>query len=350
MVIRIALACKDVNYLERLLSGLEKYSDLELTVYSDEESLMQDLYGKRFDVFVFTTDIFIREADYQNVMADLKLLLDDEERPVNAMFSDAKRIRKYQRISYIYKNMLDYYSDVCGRDGASGDSMAQILAFYSPVGGAGKTTLAVVAAEKFAKYGKRTFYISLEDMASEDCYLPQDQKKGLSDLMRYVDTNTNFAMKIESMLKIKCTNFYYVNHFTSPNDIYDMNVNDMQGLLRAIQKTGLFDVIVVDMGTALDKKNLTLFELSDRVVIVERTDEISARKMNCFYQMHHIMNEYRAKMVRIVNFDNGISHHIETKIPEIGRVGDIQNMDASNIIAVLANSEKNVFMVTALEN
>ena len=107
-------------------------------------------------------------------------------------------------------------------------------------------------------------------------------------------------------------------------------------------------MIVVDMGTGLDKKNLALFEMADRVVVVERADEISARKMNCFYKMHHIMNEFSAKMVRILNFDNGISHPIETKIPEIGRVGDVQNMDSANIISVLANSVKNEFMLSTL--
>lgn len=348
MVIRIALASKDADYLKRLVSGLEKFPNLDLTIFSDGANLCQNMNGKRFDVFAFSTDIFEREIDYLNIKADLKLLLDDEEHPITATFADAKRVRKYQRISYIYKNLLDYYSEVCGRDGSSRDSLTQIIAFYSPVGGVGKTTLALVAAEKFAKNAKRTFYISLEDMASEDCYLSQGAEKGLSDLMRYVDSNTNFGMKMQGMLKVKSDNLYYVNHFTSPNDIYDMNIDDMQGLLSAIRQTGLFDVIVVDMGTSLDKKNLALFEMADRLVVVERADEISARKMNCFYKMHHIMNDFSTKMVRVVNFDNGISHPIETGIPEIGRIGDIQNMDAANVISVLANSVKNEFMMSIL--
>lgn len=349
MVIRIALACKDADYLERLFHGLEKFPDLDLTLYSDEEILMQNLNNRRFDIFVFSPEIFVQDTDYQKVKADLKLLLDDEEHSVSIMFADAKRIRKYQRTGNIYKSMLDYYSDVCGRDRGSGNSLAQIVAFYSPIGGAGKTTLALVAAEKFAKNGKRTFYISLEDMASEDCYLQQGNEKGLSDLMKYVDSDANFAMKIESMLKVRRDNFYYVNHFTSPNDIYDMDISDIQGLLKAIQMTGLFDVVVVDMGTALDKKNLTLFEMSDRIVVIERSDEISARKMNCFCRMYHIINEYGMKMARIVNFDNGISYPIESNIPELGRIGIVQNMDAANIISVLADSAKNEFITGVLE-
>ena len=348
MVIRLALAICDTRYLDRLVNGLEKYPEFDLAIFSDKSSLVQNIKGRRYDVFLFTADSFSNETDYQNVNAGLKLLLDDEELNNSNNFMDAKRILKYQRISSIYKSILDYYSEICGKDNNSSDTLAQMLAFYSPIGGAGKTTLALVSAEKYAHDAKKTFYISLEDIPSEDCYLQQGEEKGLADLMRYVDSNANFKMKLQGMLKVKGDNLFYVNHFNSPNDIYDMDVEDVQGLVTAIRQTGLFDVIVVDMGTSLEQKNCSLFELADRVIIVERADEISARKMNCFYKMYHIMNEYSYKMIRIVNFDNGISHPMETNIPEIGRIGYVQNMDSSNIISVLANSVKNDFILSTL--
>lgn len=349
MVIRVALACKDEEYLNRLLLGFDKYRKIDLTMYSDEESLSRELKEKRFDILLFTTDMFSREMDYLNTKADLKILLDDEEKIISNTFSDAKRVKKYQRISKIYKNLLDYYSEVCGKDMTPGEENVKIVSFYSPVGGAGKTTVALVSAEKYAQHGKRTFYISFEDIASEDCYLEQDQEKGLSDLMRFVDSNTNIAMKIEGMLKRKGTNLYYLNHFTSPNDIKELTVEDVQNLISAIRNTGLFDVIVVDMGTALEDKELALFEMSDCVLIVERTDEIATRKINGFYQMYYIMNTYASKMMRIINLDNGITNTINTNISIVGKIGDVQNMDSSNVISVLANSRKNDFLMATIE-
>ena len=114
MVIRVALACKDEEYLNRLLLGLDKYRKIDLTIYSDEESLSRELKEKRFDILLFTTDMFSREMDYLNTKADLKILLDDEEKIISNTFPDAKRVKKYQRISKIYKNLLDYYSEGCG--------------------------------------------------------------------------------------------------------------------------------------------------------------------------------------------------------------------------------------------
>ena len=115
--------------------------------------------------------------DYLNTKADLKILLDDEEKIISNTFSDAKRVKKYQRISKIYKNLLDYYSEVCGKDMTPGEENVKIVSFYSPVGGAGKTTVALVSAEKYAQHGKRTFYISFEDIASEDCYSYGDSSR-----------------------------------------------------------------------------------------------------------------------------------------------------------------------------
>lgn len=345
MVIKVAIASKDMNYLERLASGLEKYPRLELSIFYDMSQLECACAGRRYDVFLFSPDLFVLDEQlFMEIKADLKVLLCDENDSVKDIFSNMKRIEKYQRISQIYKDLLNLYSEVCGRDTAFGDAATEIIAVYSPVGGAGKTTVALVLAMKYAKSSKRTFYINMEDMASEDCFLPQGGKKGLSDLMRFIYSDANIGMKIQGMLKSKYDNLFYIDHFSSPNDLYDMNVEDVQELLHAVQKSGLFDVVIVDMGTSLDKKSLTIFELSGHVAVVEKTDELSARKMNCFYEQHHIMKEYGSKMLRIINFDNGISNKIESALPILGKIGDIQNMDASNIIEVLANSTKTEFM------
>ena len=51
MVIRVALACGDEKYLERLVSGLEKIKNLDLAIFSDVESLSRGLSARHYDVF-----------------------------------------------------------------------------------------------------------------------------------------------------------------------------------------------------------------------------------------------------------------------------------------------------------
>jgi len=350
MIIKVAIADKNKEYLERLVVGLEKYSDISLAVYSDEESLERAFQERKYDVFLFDPDVYMQSAAYFHTRADLKILLDDKEKVIADVYADAKRVDKYQRVSRIYKKILELYSEVCGREIAQEDGYTSVVAYYSPVGGAGKTTLALVSAAKSALLGKRTFYISFEDIASEDCYLHQGDDEGLSELMCHIERNTNLSMKIQGMLKEKNKNLFYLNHFSTPNDIYDMHVDELQQLITAIRNTGLFDVIVVDMGTAMDEKTMALFEKADRIVLVERTDQISVRKLNCFYAQQHIMNEYGNKMVRIINFDQGQIPDIHTDIMLVGKIGRLADSDAGKTIEILAGSSKTQFITSVIQD
>lgn len=348
MIIKVAIADKNKEYIERLVVGLEKYSDISLAVYSDEESLERAFQERKYDVFLFDPDVYMQSAAYFHARADLKILLDDKEKVVADVYANAKRVDKYQRVSKIYKKILELYSEVCGRGIAQENGYTSVVAYYSPVGGAGKTTLALISATKYAMLGKRTFYISFEDVASEDCYLPQDDEDGLSELMCHIERNTNLTMKIQGMLKCKNHNLFYLNHFRTPNDIYDMHIDELQELITAIRNTGLFDVVIVDMGTAMDEKNMVLFEKADRIVIVERTDKISARKVNCFYSQQHIMNEYGNKMVRVINFDQGQVQKIQTEVEIIGKIGRLADSDAGKTIEILAGSSKTQFVTSVV--
>ena len=75
--------------------------------------------------------------------------------------------------------------------------------------GCGKTTLSLVAATKLAMQGKRTLYVNLEDIASEECYLPRTEEKGMSEIVANLGSNVNFTMKLQSLLQSKTENLYY---------------------------------------------------------------------------------------------------------------------------------------------
>lgn len=347
MVIRLAVASTDAEYLRRFVSALEQNPQLDISVYSDMDSLLQEVGKSHFDVFLFSSELIADDRKCLELKADLRIQLSDENDSKEGI-GDIKYVSKYQRVSRIYSKILDYYAEVGGRKGIEDATYAQFITFYSPIGGAGKTTLALTSAMKYAKQGKRTFYMNLEGMASEDCFLPQDHEKGFSDLMRFLDTDTNFRMKIEGMMKEKTDRLFYINHFSSPNDLYDMTLEEMQSLVEVVRKTGLFEVVVADMGTELSEKNLALFELSDRIVVVDKPDEISARKMRCFCEQHHIMNRNASKMLCVLNFDKGIIGSVSGNLPLMGKVGDVQDRDSSKVIEALVNSEETNFLIAAL--
>lgn len=348
MVIKVGVASKDENYLRRLISKLEKDRQLSLMIYSDETSLYEGSKSRKIDLLLFTEDIFEEKNYFDRIEAGLKILLDSDENVISQIYSGIPTIKKYQRISEIKRRMLDYFSEVCGRDGRSGEKQTSILSFYSPIGGVGKTTVSLVYAKKIADHGSRVLYLNMEDMPSGSSYLENDGDKGLSDLLQYIDSNVNISMKIEGMVKQKGTNLFYLNDFASPNDVYEMEKEDVTKLLSEIRNIGLFDYIIVDMTSFIGDYNMAIFETSDKIFIVERNDEISAKKLSIFYRQRHIINEFKDKMIRVVNFDNMMAGFVNDEIPVIGKIGAISNMSSSKMIDMLANSSKNNFILSSI--
>ncbi|MCM1213273.1 MAG: hypothetical protein NC331_11530 [Lachnospiraceae bacterium] len=337
MQVRIAVADNDKEYLDRLVSVLEEYKDLVLSVYTDADSLETALTSRKFDIILFDSDLYDGQTALNKDMLAVMLL--DDAKAVPAGCGNCHKVNKYQRISNIYKQILEMYSEVCQDVGEfMGRQWGMSVAFYSPIGGCGKTTLALVAASKLAMRGYKTFYINLEDIASEDCYLPQSDGKGLSELVGSLGSGINFPMKLQSLLQTKSDNLYYLKHFDSPNDIYAMTAQDIGELLTEISRSGLFEYIVVDMGVALDARALSIFEQVEKIILVEKPDAIAIHKMQCFTAQAHVMNAYSRKMLRVLNFDNGRGMDTGSPIPLAGRVGGIQNPDSAQLITMLAGN------------
>lgn len=337
MMVRIAVADENGEYLKRLVHVLEEYKDLSLSVYTDKSSLETALVSRTFDILLFDSDLYDGQIALKKNTLTVMLL--DEDKVVPETCRHFHKINKYQRISRIYRQILELYADICQdvRE-LMGQRPVISAAFYSPVGGSGKTTLALAAAAKLAMRGYRTFYINFEDVASEDCYLPQTGEKGVSELAGCLGSETNFPMKLQSLLQTKADNFYYLKHFDSPNDVYDLTEQEIGELLMEISRSGLFDYIIVDMGVALDAKAQSIFEHMQKIVLVEKSDAIAVHKMKCFMAQTHILNVYGQKMVRVLNFDIGRPVETIGQIPLAGRVGGIQNPDSAQLITMLAGN------------
>ena len=110
MSIRLVVADTDKEYLKRLMDVLQGYDDLQLSYYSNKESLQNGLLNKRIDVLLYSPDIYNGELFSDNVAS--KIMLYDEDRDVNEAQQKVLKIRKYQRISRIYQEILEAYAEV----------------------------------------------------------------------------------------------------------------------------------------------------------------------------------------------------------------------------------------------
>lgn len=348
MILNIAIADENSEYIRRILDVLEGYEDLDISVFTDEDSLEEALKNRKFDVLLFDESICHNIVVEQKEM--LSILLLDEDKGVGDAFVNFKKIHKYQRVSKIYQQILEVYSEMCGDIGSTvGKKKTTVVSFYSPIGGCGKTTTALLAACKYAMQGYRCLYLNMEDIASEGFFLTQNGTKGLSDIVANLGEKINFTMKLQSLLQTKQDNFYYFNHFQSPNDIYELSEDEEKDLLDVICDSGLFDVVIIDMGVSIDKKTLTIFELSDKIHIIEKIDMVSLEKMKCFLNQSHILNAYARKMSRTINFYRGKDSILQTEIPIIGKINVSQNPEPAQFIETIAKDSSSNYLLKLLQ-
>ena len=335
MILKVAIADTNVDYVGRIADVLGGYPDVKISMYTDKSKLELAVTSKNIDVLLFDPSIYTGEVGLKS--DTLAIMLVDDEVPIPETCKSFKKVKKYQRISRVYNKILEYYSEFCPSRGIDSEGKTNIYAFYSPVGGVGKTTIALATAARLASMGKKVLYVNLEDIPSDGFYLPQDGEHGLSLLATQLGENVNFGMKVQSLLQNKSENFFYVNHFDSPNDSYDLTEDEAKMLLEQLATTSLFNCIVVDLGIGLDKKILSVFDIVDKVVIVEKHDNVSIQKLKTFYDQAHIVNAFAEKMIRVQNLSYGARADITDKAPLVGSINAVMNPDAAQPVNMMAS-------------
>lgn len=130
MKIRLLIASPDLDYTEYLSKVLvEKYADVfEVSVCSNEDRLNEMVSGNR-------ADIVLAEAELASSVGlhsvRLPLIFSDERNRGGMSGEGYKGIKKYQRISYLVKEIIGAYAEVSSNSEVYGSLSAQITAFCS---------------------------------------------------------------------------------------------------------------------------------------------------------------------------------------------------------------------------
>lgn len=334
-MIRIVLADPNMEYLTRLENVLANYKDLAISIYTDKAALENALRSKKIDILLFESSIYDGQVSLGK--DTLAIMLYDVEEAIPDSCKEFKKVNKYQRIGTIYQQVMYEFSEYARNRGiVIGGTKTKTIAFYSPIGGCGKTTLALATAIKLSMEGKKTFYLSYEDIASEGCVLQSANEKGLSEIAAVLESNVDFAIKIQGLLQQKNDNLFFLKHFDSPNDIYELSGEEREKILEILENTRLFDVIILDMGTSLSKDSLKVFDVAESIVLVERNSTISNYKMETFLAQSHILRQFKSKMVRLVNFHMGNGSGVNSDIPILGMVNASQNPESAGFIEWLS--------------
>lgn len=162
------------------------------------------------------------------------------------------------------------------------------IAIYSPLGGAGKTTIAVALSIQAAWEGKSVFYLNLENTASTYLYFDGVQENSLSNVLYYLkQTRGNITTIIEAA---KCIDPHYgISFFKQPTSVLDIKESlskEIGLLIQLIVGTGQYDNVFIDMSSCIEQNNLAVLDAADEILMVCTHEEISELKTSI------ILNEF----------------------------------------------------------
>lgn len=326
MIIRIAIADKNPDYIERLSAVFQGYSDLLPDFFTSGEALETALENKNYNIVLFDPDISEDRLYFDEKILPVVLYREDAENL--AYYASLKNIHKYQRVSGIYKEIMAEYAKVAKDLGIelSTGGRTQIIAVASPMGGSGKTAVSCILADAIRKSGHTVLHVSAEMFNTASAFFPK-QDEGITALIRAVAETKDFKAQLSGTVNTNENGIMYVEGFDRMVDYDDVSSAEMEETLRKIGGTGLAEYVVVETSGIMDRVTQGVLAAADKILLTEVPGEIESMKMAAF--MEQTDDETILKAAVIHNKKDSTSKSKNKYYAgQLKVVGEINNMGA----------------------
>lgn len=342
--INIVIADSDELYLNHLSNYLiEHVNTFEVFSFTTKESLIKFVGDKsnKIDVIAFTEDLMDGTISVANIPA--KILLSD------GSFTELKDfdiVNKYQKADKFISDILLVFAEKTGRVEAvaMGDKDTKIIGFYSPVGGSGKTTLALSCCHSLALSGKRVFYLNAEKLNSSAEFLNRAPSGSLSDLYLTVKTkgaNVGIRIMANKFMDTEL-NFTYINPAESSLEINELSSDEFKRLIGEFEQLGEFDYVIVDFDSEFTKEKISVLDKCDRIIVPVTPEPLPLAKVKLFIKelsMYDELSDIKQKNMYVLN---KISHQSSTIIQNSG-IGNECKIKAQISMSPILSDLNNVF-------
>ena len=279
---------------EFFLDMMERYllsrNDIDAFIFSKEESLKK-FFGSRSEkvnvVLLNSIELLTREVKENS---NIQMILGDYEGDIDGI----KVINKYQKTKNMMENVLLEYAQVSGDiSSLTGNKMSKSIAFFSPVGGSGKTTLAFIAAQILSSVGKKTLYVNLENINSTAFILPEGGNGNMSKVFLSVSTKSGkTALSILSSRVSTPGGWHYFSCPESVMEINEMEASHITSLMQEIDNLREYDFVIYDLSSDLSEINLAVLKEANMNIMPFLNNTFSMGKIDSLYKDPQINNEH----------------------------------------------------------
>ena len=282
--INIVLADSDELYLNKLTDYfMEKTAMFEVSSFTSRDSLIAYMLEKniKIDVIVFAESM--ANELIANAEIPAKIFLSD------GTYSDVvgfDSVNKYQKAEKLVHSIQMIYAEQTGHVEVvtGGDKQTKAIGVFSPVGGCGKTTMALALSMYLASHGKRVFYLNYEIINSTTEFLNTAPGGSLSDVLLAMKTKgANIGLRIVSNKYFDAgMNISFINPPESALEVNELTTPEQIKLIKELENIGDFDAIIIDFDSGFSEAKLELLDACDFILTPFTTDEVSLVKMRLF--------------------------------------------------------------------
>lgn len=280
MKIKLAILEKDASYLNRFINVFStKYAEkMEIYSFTEKEAAVKALENNRIDVFI-ASDVF--EIDVNEI----------PKRCIFAYFVDSSNVEtineqtaicKFQKIDLIYKQILNLYSENAGNISNlhMNNDACKIIAFVSPAGGTGSSTMAAACALHFAMLGRKTLYLNLEKYGFSDEFFAAEGQFDMSDIIFALKSKkTNLSIKLESCVKQDPHGVFFYSKSKNALDMLELKSAEIVHMLMQLKILGMYEYIILDMDFGLDRETIEIYKQAHEIIWVSDGAPISNDKL-----------------------------------------------------------------------
>lgn len=275
------MADSDKDYLDSLAAYLRSSSGggFQTVAFSTEEAFRQYLQAQDGQQEIFLVGPGFCEMVKGRSQSPVVLLS-----PLRSCQSieEEDRIFKYQSGEVIARELHRRISgEQQGKDVLRFGRRTRTIAVYSPLGGSGKTAVALGASIISSWAGKKVFYLNLESLSSTRGFLTGDRQEGLSHVLYYIkEAKGNLARKLE---RAKSSDpLYKIDFYLPPVSAFDLTEGmaaQVRALLDSLRNSRQYDLIIADLETGFHSTNLGVLEEADDILILAVQSELVREKL-----------------------------------------------------------------------
>lgn len=314
----------DNEYVEALSNLFNKryYKYFRITGINDYKQL-EDIISaaKKVDILLVNEGLSNRVSSLKFIKNIIYLCENKTNQDV-----DEGKVYKYQSCSSIYNSIKRIYKSINKNvDFEEDDDESYLITVSSPIGGVGKTSIAMGIVNKMVSNGKKVLYINLEEINAMSIFFDiKKNYKNISDLFYNVNENQENVKSIINSIVNKSENgIWYINPPNSTLDLAELTSNNFIKSINCLKMLTDFDYIIADLGSAFNTIYSSLLQIADKNLLIIQQSNVGIEKISSLLNqiertdnINLIVNKYiKEKKIQltdeIAKIKDNIFHYIE---------------------------------------